>query len=373
MIVTAVGLLLGWLLAILFVLLAISMLLTRNWINALVLLLLTLLVLPPASAFAQERLGWFIHPALRVGLIAVLLVVFGWLLLGRRPASVYKSPDVKARFMQIYDEKMAGWPVPYEDIFVDTQYGTVHVIASGPEDGPPLLLLHASGVAGWSWKYNVEALSQRYRTYAIDLIGDAGKSEFASLQHIMKDGQDQADLYAEIADKLGMEKAYVVGASEGGFIGSNIALHNPERVEKLALLGPMGYSGAVKSALRITFAQMFPLRPIQESTFSWAFSDSTKLKEEFGDWFVLIMNGYNPAKVTPLPFSAEERQSLQVPVMFVFGKRDNLVGDPEAAKALVQDIPNVRVEIVDAGHLMAAEEPGQANALITSFFEAEMA
>jgi pimeloyl-ACP methyl ester carboxylesterase len=48
---------------------------------------------------------------------------------------------------------------------------------------------------------------------------------------------------------LGIEKAYVVGASEGGFIGTNFALYTPERVEKLALLGPMGYSGAFQSVL----------------------------------------------------------------------------------------------------------------------------
>lgn len=119
------------------------------------------------------------------------------------------------------------------------------------------------------------------------------------------------------------------------------------------------------------FAQFFPLKPIQQSTFWWAFSDNPKLEEEFGEWFRLIMNGYNPAKVAPLPFSAEERQSLKVPVLFVFGKRDNLVGDPEVARVLVQDIPNVRVEVVDAGHLMGGEQPEQVNALITQFFEAE--
>ena len=81
------------------------------------------------------------------------------------------------------------------------------------------------------------------------------------------------------------------------------------------------------------------------------------------------MTGYNPSKAMPLPFSAEERQSLQVPVLFVLGERDNLVGDPEAARALVQDIPNVRVEMLDAGHLMAGEKPEQVNALILEFFE----
>ena len=212
-------------------------------------------------------------------------------------------------------------------------------------------------------------MNQRYRTYAIDLIGNAGKSEYASLKNTMKTGRDQAELYTEITDKLGVEKAYVVGASEGGFIGSNYALYFPERVEKLALLGPMGYAGATKSVIRITFAQFFPLKPIQASTFGWAFSDSPKLKEEFSEWFPLLMSGVFPAKVTPLPLSPEERQSIKVPVLFVFGERDNLVGNPEAAKALVQDIPDVRVEIVEAGHLMGAELSEQINALITGFFQ----
>jgi pimeloyl-ACP methyl ester carboxylesterase len=364
-----VGLILSWFFAVIFGVLTVSFFLMGNWPQALVLLGLTLVLLPPIRALLQQGVGKPIPWWGWVGAFIILLVAF--VLVGNlnRPTSVYKSPEIKARFMEIYDEKMKEWPVPYEDAFVDTSYGKVHVIVSGPEDAPPLLLLHASGVAGWSWKYNVEKLSQHYRTYAIDLIGDAGKSEFTTLDHIMKDGRDQAELYTEITDKLGVDKAYVVGASEGGFIGSNYALHHPERVEKLALLGPMGYSGAVKSSLRIMFAQFFPFKPIQDSTFSWAFSDSAELKEDFEEWFRLLMTGYNPAKVIPLPFSAEERQSLEVPVLFVFGERDNLVGDPEVARALVQDIPNVQVEVVEAGHLMGGEQPEQVNALILEFFE----
>ena len=348
---------LGWLLSILLGLLTVSMLLMRNWLQAFVLLLLTLLVFPPVNSFVNSQFGWSIHPLLRIVLIALLLFVFIRTLVGGEKTSIYKSPEIEARFMEIYDEKMAGWPAPYEDVFLDTQYGKVHVIVSGPEGAPAILLLHASGVSSWSWKFNVEELSRDYRTYAVDLIGDAGKSEFASMDNVMKDGNDQAELYTEITGKHGVDKACVVGASEGGFIGSNFALYAPERVEKLILLGPMGYAGATQSVMRIMFAQFFPLKPIQESTFRWAFSDSARLIEEFGEWFQLIMTGLNPAKVAPMPLSAEKRQRFSVPVKFVFGERDNLVGDPEAASALVQDIPDVQVQVVDAGHLMGAEIP----------------
>jgi len=368
---SVVWVILGWILAIFFGLVTISMLLLHNWAQAIVAFLLVLFCFPPVTSFLQNRFDFSIHPLLRGVLIVGLLAIFAWLLVGRQATSIYASPEVKARFMAIYDKKMGEWPVPYEDLFLDTEYGTVHVIASGPQDAPPLLLLHASGVSGWSWKYNAAGLSENYRTYAIDLIGDAGKSEYTSLDHIMKNGQDQARLYAEISDKLGIEKAYVAGASEGGFIGSNYALYAPERVEKLVLLGPMGYAGATQSIVRITLAQLFPLRSVQDSTFRWAFSDSDVLGADLGEWFHLLMSESTPKKVAPLPLPAEDRQRLAVPVLFILGEKDNLVGDPRKARDLVQDIPDVQVEIVDAGHLMAAELPRQVNDLILEFFGSE--
>ena len=363
------GTIFGWFFSLLFSLLAFSMLMLKNWIHALVLFLVVLLCLPPVSNLIKNRFEWSPHPLLRLGLVLVCLFIFSRLILGAKITSIYRSPEIKARFIEIYDEKMEEWPIPYEDLFLDTQYGVVHVIASGPVDAPPMLLLHASAVSGWSWKYNVAALSQDYRTYAVDLIVDAGKSELASVDHIMKDGKDEADLYKEIMDKLGVEKAYVVGASEGGFIASYLAIYYPEMVEKLVLMGPMGYAGATQAIIRITLAQFFPLKPIQDSTFSWAFSDSTQLKDDYEEWFPMVMTGLNSVKVSPMPIPAEQRASLKVPVLFIFGERDNLVGDPQAATALVQDIRNVRVEIVPAGHLMGGEVPEICNRLILDFFD----
>jgi pimeloyl-ACP methyl ester carboxylesterase len=362
-----VGLVLGWLLGILFGLLTLSMALMRNWLQAIPLLAATLIVLPPVRALIEQQTGVTLSFLVVGLLVAVLLAAFALLGSINKPTSIYKSPQVKARFMEIYDAKMKEWPVPYESLYVDTSYGQVHVIISGPEDAPPMLLLHASGVPAWSWKYNVEELGQRYRTYAIDLIGDAGRSEYDSLDNRMRNGQDEAELYAEITDQLGVVQACVVGASEGGFVGTQFALHAPERVEKLVLLGPMGYSGATQSVFRIMFAQFFPLKSIQESTFRWAFSDDPKLGQEFGEWFRLIMTGLKPVKVAPLPLKPEQRQRIQVPVLMVLGKRDNLVGDPAKATALVQDIPDIRIEVLDTGHLVGAEQPQQVNTLILEF------
>ncbi len=358
---------LGWVFALLFALIGVSMILLHNWIPAFLLLLTILLLLPPVSLLLRNWLHLSIHPAIRITAILVLLFGFGRTLLSGTRTSIYNSPEVRTQFHEMYDAKMSDWPLPYEDVFVDTRYGRVHVVASGTEGAPPLLLLHASGVGGWSWKYNAGELGKHFMTYAIDTIGDAGKSEYADIAGSMKTGRDQAELYAEIADKLGVGKSSVVGASEGGFIGTNYALYKPDRVEKLALLGPMGYTGATRSVMRIAFAQFYPLRFVHRVTFRWAFGDDPAVNAEFLDWFTLLMKSTYPEKVPPLPLPPESRQSISVPTMFVFGARDNLVGDPAAARALVADISGTRVEVVDAGHLMGVERPQEINALLLDF------
>lgn len=267
---TIVGSIFGWIFAILFGLLTISMLMLSNWLHALVLFLIVLLCLPPVNTLLKQQFDWTIHPLMQLVLIVGLLIVFSRLLISGELTSIYKSPEIKAQFMDIYDEKMTEWPVTYEDVFVDTQYGKIHVIVSGPENAPPMFLLHASGVSGWSWKFNVEDLSQDYRTYIIDTLGDVGKSEYASLDNIMRTGEDQANLYAEIADKLGIEKAVVVGASDGGAIASHYAIHYPERVEKLALLGSMGYAGATESIIN-HFCPVFPAKIGSKEHFQMGF------------------------------------------------------------------------------------------------------
>lgn len=305
---------------------------------------------------------------LRAVLGVALIFGTAFTMLAHRPASIYRSDDVRAQFHAIYDERMQGWPLPFEDRYLDTEYGTVHVVVSGPEDGPPMLLLHASGVGSWSWRSNAAELGENYRLFAIDLIGDAGKSEYADLSHVMRTREDQAELYDDIMDQLGIsDPAIVVGASEGGFVASNIAVHRPERVDRLILLGPMGYAGATGAVLRIMGAQFFPLEPIQDATFRWAFSDAPNVIAEFDVWFRLLMSDTFPVKVAPLPLPPEERQSIAAPTLFIFGTRDNLVGDPEAARTVVSDMPDASVAVVEAGHLMGVERPSEINALILSF------
>jgi pimeloyl-ACP methyl ester carboxylesterase len=282
--------------------------------------------------------------------------------------SIYKSAEIEAKLMGIYDARLEQWPVPYESIFLDTTYGKVHTIVSGPEEAPPALLLHASGLSAWSWLYNVGELNKNYRTFAVDTIGDAGKSVLNDLDKYPRDGQALSAFYLEISDKLGIDSAFVVGASQGGFIGTNIALYAPERVKKLVLLGPMGYAGTERTVVRIVLATLLPFKSIQDSTFRWAFGDDPGVREACEEWFRLVMSGVMPKQARPKTFSPEQLQSLRVPVLLVLGERDGLVGNPENAETLAQNILDVQMVVLDTGHAVGVERPEEVNSLISNFF-----
>ena len=283
--------------------------------------------------------------------------------------SIYKSPEIEAKLMGIYDARLGQWPVPYESVFLDTTYGKVHTIVSGPEDAPPALLLHASGLSAWSWLYNVGELNKHYRTYAVDTVGDAGKSVLSDLDNYPQDGQALSAFYLEISDKLGVNSAYVVGASQGGFIGTNVALYAPERVRKLILLGPMGYAGTERTVVRSELATLFPIKSIQDSTFRWDFGDDPGVQEACEEWFRLVMTGVMPKQARPKTFSPEQLRTLQVPVLLVLGERDGLVGNPENAKKLAQSIPDVQKVVLNTGHAVGVERPEEVNSLIVNFFD----
>jgi pimeloyl-ACP methyl ester carboxylesterase len=89
--------------------------------------------------------------------------------------------------------------------------------------------------------------------------------------NIPKTGEQIAEFYTEICDLLHIDKANVIGASIGGYISTNFALYAPDRVEKLVLLGSMGYGTTLKTIIAMTLAQGFPIKPIQDITFKWAF------------------------------------------------------------------------------------------------------
>ena len=149
--------------------------------------------------------------------------------------SVFKTLDGEAKSMAAYGAVLEHRPVPYEELDLLTRFGTTHVIASGSEEARPIILLHGQDSCAISWVYNIADLSRNFRTYAIDTIGDIGKSKLTCLP---KSRKDYAEWLFEVFEQLKIEKADLMGISYGGFLATNFALAYPQRVNCVVLLAP---------------------------------------------------------------------------------------------------------------------------------------
>jgi len=234
-----IGNILKWLFAIFLVLFAVATFMGKAYLQTLVLLLLATALIWWPNFFPKK---WNKSVALfsRIAFILILMLVNVFAFSPEPKTSIYTSEELKSELYRIYDEQVDNWPAETKDLYIDAEYGVVHILACGSPGNPPIILLHAASMGAHSWAENIGPLMAEYRIYAIDNIGEGNKSELNDALKYPEDGKAIADLYVRLLDELGVEKAPLLGASNGGFIAQNIAYYYPGRVEKLALFCPMG-------------------------------------------------------------------------------------------------------------------------------------
>jgi len=279
--------------------------------------------------------------------------------------------DSGIHYYQTYDESLALWPVDYETFYVSSRFGQTHVIASGPKDAPPLVLLHGALFSSTMWYPNIADWSAQYRTYAIDIIGDKNKSIPTDL-HGTRAGY--ADWLLDVFDNLGIEKTHMIGLSLGGLHTMNFLLRAPERVESAIILSP---------------AETF--QPFYQDFYTYAFGlVQPNGVENFIKWMMGDRNGLHPifakqyhaavmwndearsvkpqADGFPYVFTDDELQSVQVPVLLLLGEHE-VMYDPQSALLRASAlVPGIEAEIVkNAGHVVSMEQPEYVNQRVLRF------
>ena len=232
--------------------------------------------------------------------------------------------------------------VPYEQLDLPTRFGRTHVIASGPTNAPPLVLLHGNWATAMMWSSAIGDLSRDFRAYAIDQIDDVGKS---CPTRIPASRSDYAEWLLEVFDQLGLQQAGVAGLSYGGFLAMNFALYASDRVKRLILLcpgvpnfGPPTRKYAIHGLPLI----LFPSR----STGKWLIQglsvkgyDSNDLESE--QLIVSAMNLRSRVPFRPV-FGDDEFRNLKMPVLLLVGDREVLYDAQPAVDRARQLIPQAR-------------------------------
>jgi 3-oxoadipate enol-lactonase len=108
----------------------------------------------------------------------------------------------------------------------------VSYTVDGAADAPVVVLSNSLGAARGMWDPQVPALAERYRVVTYDTRGH-GESPAPRGPYALDDLVD--DLVA-LLDEVGAERAHVAGLSLGGMTAMRLALREPQRVDRLALL-----------------------------------------------------------------------------------------------------------------------------------------
>jgi pimeloyl-ACP methyl ester carboxylesterase len=283
-------------------------------------------------------------------------------------SSIFKTAGDEAKYMAAYEAVLALWPVPYESFDVPTRFGKTHVIASGPKKAQPLVLLHATSASATMWFPNIADLSRNYRTYALDTIGEPGKSVISNPP---QKRSDYALWLTDVFNHLNIAQADVVGASYGGWVTMNLALYAPERVKKIVLLSP--------PAAFVPFNKMYMLRIIPSMLFPIRFFINNSIRPLFvrrpnGIYFeqLALAAKCKYKEVFPTEFTDDELRQIKTPALLLIGEKEVIHSARKAIDRAKQLMPDIQAEMIpEASHILSMDQPEIVNERILSFMKDE--
>ena len=118
--------------------------------------------------------------------------------------------------------------------FLELAGGRVHLLRGGA--GEPVLFLHAAGGAGAWLPFHAQLAGAGFEVIAPDHPGFGQSDDFPDVEAI----DDLVYHYLDVLDGLGLDRPHVVGASFGGWIAAEVAVHSPHLIGSLTLLSAAG-------------------------------------------------------------------------------------------------------------------------------------
>lgn len=253
----------------------------------------------------------------------------------------------------------------------------LHYLDAG--EGPPVLLLHGMGGSLANFPRTIALLARDHRVVAVDLAG-FGLSDRPRDADLTPQGQ--ARLVRALMERLGIERADVIGHSLGGAIALHLAARYPEVVGRLVLvssavpgrlipwfLRPVWYPPVVRTIVALCL-HCGPAREWMWRAGGWGADVLTPELRQAMRLPSLIRGTTEAITRVGLALAREERLDLArigQPVLLLWGAEDRWV-DLRSARRLLRALPNARLEVIPrARHMVLEERPDEAHAAIVSF------
>ncbi|MGQ9850148.1 MAG: alpha/beta fold hydrolase [Aggregatilineaceae bacterium] len=255
-----------------------------------------------------------------------------------------------------------------------TDPGLIHYETYGR--GRPVLLLHG-WLGSWElWRNTIEVLGREYRTYALDFFG-FGESDVLSAAdrdalHNRLDAftvPTYVEMVNQFMDRLGIGRAPLVGHSMGGTVSLSMAIHHPEKVSRVCVIGSPIDGSSLNLLLRLSGRRRM-------ASFFWLFGGrGLRLFLRFYSHFMArdgrAMSRMITKDVSKISVEAffqsigtlrktdlrPELNRVTVPTLGMYGQRDIIVR-PSEHQTLKAGVPHAQIEwFPDAGHFIMMDSP----------------
>ncbi len=213
--------------------------------------------------------------------------------------------------------------------------------------GEVLILLHGNGENCFYFAHQIEYFSQEYRVIALDTRGHGdspmGESPFTIKQF--------ADDLLGFMDEHSIEKASILGFSDGGNIALEFALAHPERVNRLILNGANLSPSGVKLSVQIPVVIGYGIASL----------------------FAVVSEGARKnAKLLALmvkePHIKPERlASLNMPTLVIAGDND-MIKDRHT-RLIYKSLPCAEIAIIEGDHFIANTNHDDFNRAVHDFLK----
>lgn len=225
--------------------------------------------------------------------------------------------------------------------------------------GPGILFIH-SWIGSWRyWIPVMQALSTRYRSYAIDLwgFGDSGKkpANYAI--------DSQVELINRFMNHLGVAKLALIGHGLGGMVALRFAAQHPEMIARLMTINTPLNGATIKP--RFATSSVAAL-------LDWLVGKVPGSEELFAE-----TNKLDPVVIqTSLDFLNQvdltrELNQTTAPTLLVHGERDEAI-EPATDQGVNGYKSNVHKIIFEGGrHFPMLDNPAKFNRLLADFLEAK--
>lgn len=315
-------------------------------------------------------------------LLVISLVVWIYLSLSSGPDPMeinsyhpFRSEKAKEQYLTFENKMAEKWPLRSEERFLQTSFGTTFIRISGPIDAQPVVLLPGGGCNSLIWSSNIKALSQNYRTYALDNIYDYGKSIY--IREITS-GRDFADWLNELFDTLPLDSnVRIIGYSFGGWVTSQYALYHPERLKRVILISPVYTILPLSKAYILRMiTTLIPIRYFKEKIMYWCWSDLAKtgdsgkqLVEDRIDYYNIALNSFKfKQPVNPTVLTDLELQKLEMPLLFLVGEHETVYNAYDAISRLNRVNAKIKTDLIpDTGHDIMFTHTDTVNRKILDF------